>query len=298
LQEDSHIANINFMNSEEKALFCVFDGHGGREVAIWCSKFYELILRKDYAEQGSEDDRKEWLRKSFLNVDVELQKHETQKYLANLRKDVPPNKSPLIQILEASRKQNEEEKKEADDDESMECVGCTANVVYLDKANNKIYVINAGDSRCTMGRAGKAVEMSIDHKPESQVEIDRITKAGSTIVEGRVDGNLNLTRSLGDLKYKQRENLKPEEQAITANPDVYVFDYSDDIDFIIMGCDGIWEKRSNDEMVDFVYQKMKGGVPLKQIVSDLLLETIAPSVMETQGVGCDNMTCILIKFTK
>ena len=298
MQEDSHIANINFMNSEEKALFCVFDGHGGREVAIWCSKFYELILRKDYAEQGSEDDRKEWLRKSFLNVDVELQKHETQKYLANLRKDVPPNKSPLIQILEASRKQNEEEKKEADDDESMECVGCTANVVYLDKANNKIYVINAGDSRCTMGRAGKAVEMSIDHKPESQVEIDRITKAGSTIVEGRVDGNLNLTRSLGDLKYKQRENLKPEEQAITANPDVYVFDYSDDIDFIIMGCDGIWEKRSNDEMVDFVYQKMKGGVPLKQIVSDLLLETIAPSVMETQGVGCDNMTCILIKFTK
>lgn len=298
MQEDSHIANINFMNSEEKALFCVFDGHGGREVAIWCSKFYELILRKDYAEQGSEDDRKEWLRKSFLNVDVELQKHETQKYLANLRKDVPPNKSPLIQILEASRKQNEEEKKEADDDESMECVGCTANVVYLDKANNKIYVINAGDSRCTMGRAGKAVEMSIDHKPESQVEIDRITKAGSTIVEGRVDGNLNLTRSLGDLKYKQRENLKPEEQAITANPDVYVFEYSDDIDFIIMGCDGIWEKRSNDEMVDFVYQKMKGGVPLKQIVSDLLLETIAPSVMETQGVGCDNMTCILIKFTK
>lgn len=80
---------------------------------------------------------------------------------------MPPNKSPLIQILEASRKQNEEEKKESEDDESMECVGCTANVVYLDKTNKKIFVINAGDSRCTMGRGGKAVEMSIDHKPES-----------------------------------------------------------------------------------------------------------------------------------
>ena len=54
--------------------------------------------------------------------------------------------------------------------------------------------------------------MSIDHKPENQTEIDRITKAGSTISpEGRVDGNLNLTRSLGDLKYKQTEHLKPEE---------------------------------------------------------------------------------------
>ena len=62
-----------------------------------------------------------------------------------------------------------------------------------------------------MGKNGKSVEMSIDHKPEDQIEIDRITKAGSTISEGRVDGNLNLTRSLGDLKYKQREHLKPEE---------------------------------------------------------------------------------------
>jgi len=53
-----------------------------------------------------------------------------------------------------------------------------------------------------MGKNGQAVEMSIDHKPESQIEIDRIEKAGSVITEGRVDGNLNLTRSLGDLKYK------------------------------------------------------------------------------------------------
>ena len=62
-----------------------------------------------------------------------------------------------------------------------------------------------------MGKAGKAVEMSIDHKPESQIEIDRIEKAGSVITEGRVDGNLNLTRSLGDLKYKQKEGFTPEE---------------------------------------------------------------------------------------
>ena len=49
----------------------------------------------------------------------------------------------------------------------MDTVGCTANAVYLDKETNKIYVINAGDSRCTMGKAGKTVEMSQDHKPES-----------------------------------------------------------------------------------------------------------------------------------
>tara|TARA_B110000914_G_C15372576_1_gene403891 strand:+ start:665 stop:832 length:168 start_codon:yes stop_codon:yes gene_type:complete len=55
------------------------------------------------------------------------------------------------------------------------------------------------------------MEMSKDHKPECQVEIDRIEKAGSVITDGRVDGNLNLTRSLGDLKYKHRSHLSPEE---------------------------------------------------------------------------------------
>lgn len=105
-----------------------------------------------------------------------------------------------------------------------------------------------------MGKNGKAVEMSIDHKPESQTEIDRITKSGSTITDGRVDGNLNLTRSLGDLKYKQREHLQPEEQAITANSDTYEFELEKGIDFILMGCDGIWEKKSNEEAVSWVYE--------------------------------------------
>lgn len=65
-----------------------------------------------------------------------------------------------------------------------------------------------------------------------------------------------------------------------------------------MGCDGIWEKKSNEEMVEYVYNKLKLDISLKQIVSDLLLDTIAPSVAETQGIGCDNMTCIIVKFNK
>ena len=45
-------------------------------------------------------------------------------------------------------------------------IGCTSNVVYVDKKKAKIYVANAGDSRCVLGKAGKAMEMSKDHKPE------------------------------------------------------------------------------------------------------------------------------------
>ena len=62
---------------------------------------------------------------------------------------------------------------------------------------------------------------------------------------------------MGDVKYKHRAHLTPEEQAITANPDTYEFDLTDDIDFILMGCDGIWEKKSNEEAVEWVYKQIK-----------------------------------------
>jgi serine/threonine protein phosphatase PrpC len=28
----------------------------------------------------------------------------------------------------------------------------------------------------------------------------------------------------------------------------------DDLDFILMGCDGVWERKSNEEMVEWVYK--------------------------------------------
>lgn len=59
------------MNSSEKALFGVFDGHGGREVAVYCHNEYEKILdnsKDDINKVGEE----EWLRKSFLKVDDQL----------------------------------------------------------------------------------------------------------------------------------------------------------------------------------------------------------------------------------
>lgn len=87
----------------------------------------------------------------------------------------------------------------------LDSIGCTANVIMIDHARKKLVVANAGDSRCVMGYGGKCKALSFDHKPENQTEIDRIYKAGSTITEGRVDGNLNLTRALGDLRHKQKD---------------------------------------------------------------------------------------------
>lgn len=56
----------------------------------------------------------------------------------------------------------------------LDSIGCTSNVILIDRNKHKIFCANAGDSRCVLGKGGKAVEMSIDHKPESEVEIERI----------------------------------------------------------------------------------------------------------------------------
>lgn len=57
---------------------------------------------------------------------------------------------------------------------------------------------------------------------------------------GRVNGGLNLSRSLGDFDYKQNSKLDYSEQMITCKPDIKCVARSSDDEFIIMGCDGIW----------------------------------------------------------
>ena len=76
---------MNFLDSDQKALFGVFDGHGGREVAVYAKNHYEDILKQtqDLIEKESLD---EWMRKSFLKVDEELRKPEGQNELGDLRR--------------------------------------------------------------------------------------------------------------------------------------------------------------------------------------------------------------------
>ena len=89
------------------------------------------------------------------------------------------------------------------------------------KLIKNLYFANAGDSRSVLCKNGVAEAKSEDHKPEMDSEKTRIYKADGWISDGRVKGNLNLTRGFGDLEYKQNKKLKPEDQMITANPDIW-----------------------------------------------------------------------------
>jgi protein phosphatase 1G len=56
-----------------------------------------------------------------------------------------------------------------------------------------IYIANAGDSRSVLCRKGTNKDLSVDHKPDNEKEYKRIQNAGGFVVEGRVNGNLNLS---------------------------------------------------------------------------------------------------------
>lgn len=102
------------------------------------------------------------------------------------------------------------------------------------------YTANSGDSRSVLCRAGKIVSLSEDHKPECDIERKRIEHAGGSIVNGRVNGGLNLTRAIGDLEYKKVSHLGYKDQMITCHPDVKIVPRDPKDEFILMGCDGIW----------------------------------------------------------
>ena len=128
-------------------------------------------------------------------------------------------------------------------------------------------------------------------------ERKRIYKANGFVSDGRVNGNLNLSRSLGDLEYKKNKKIPQEEQIITALPEVTNCSLSD-VDFIFLGCDGVYDCLTNQEVVDFISTRLKSNMKLTKILEEMMDQIIAPDIYTETGVGCDNMSAVIIIFKK
>jgi serine/threonine protein phosphatase PrpC len=117
--------------------------------------------------------------------------------------------------------------------------------------NRTLYDANAGDSRAVLcSRQGRAVDMSVDHKPARDDEKERIEKLGGRIIHygtWRVQGVLAVTRSFGDRKLKQ---------FVSAEPEIKSWPLSDHDEFLILASDGVWDVLSSQAAVDIVRQAM------------------------------------------
>lgn len=316
--EDAHINDISQGKGERFDIFGVFDGHGGKEVA----QFVKNHFTQEFLKHPKIDTKyiDQVIIDTFANIDA-------------LLKDKIGH-DELVQLAEESKKEDEEQAKKlaesgenkdnkmaygpgpaaaqgnsqfskTDVDHIAYTRGCTACVCVFDNQYKKIYFANCGDSRVVMFKNGVAYRMSLDHKPDLEIEKNRIKSSGGRVDGGRIRGNINLSRGLGDLEYKMKENILPKDQMVSNYPDIreVSLDSGEGPDFIIIGCDGIWDCLFDQEACDLFNQNMSEKKnneekKISEAIACLLDTIIAKDSYSTGGIGCDNMTCIVIQLKK
>ncbi|KAI7892120.1 phosphatase 2C-like domain-containing protein [Mucor mucedo] len=271
--EDAHTHILQYKETGA-AFFAVFDGHGGANVAKYSSeKLFENVLDSDDFKEGQIENA---LRKGFFKIDSDLREGDDKRKKTRTLKCACIN----LRIIDPFFKN--------------ETSGCTAIVALLTK-DNELYVSNAGDSRAIICTQGLAIALSEDHKPGNPKETERITNAGGHVEFGRVNGNLALSRALGDFEFKGAKHLPAEEQAVTADPDITVHKLTPKDEFMVLACDGIWDCLSNQQVATFVRKHVTEGVPLKEICERLMDSCLAKET-GSGGIGCDNMTVEIVAF--
>ncbi|KAG9152418.1 hypothetical protein Leryth_015822 [Lithospermum erythrorhizon] len=267
----------------------------GKPVAKFCAKHLHLELVKQEAYIAG--DLPTAARKAFLRMDEIMCDQSSKRELAILMGKEEQESEIEDPIWSLERGEAEPTNDDWVSDQGCQykgpSSGSTACVAIIH--HNQLIVANAGDSRCVLARKGQAYPMSNDHKPDDETETERIREAGGFVQCGRVNGCLNLARAIGDLQFKQNKSLPAEKQTVTANPEIQSIELNNDDEFLILACDGIWDCMSNQEVVDFVREELKSNNKLSTICERVFDRCISPT---SGGIGCDNMTMIIIQFKK
>jgi serine/threonine protein phosphatase PrpC len=139
------------------------------------------------------------------------------------------------------------------------------------------YLINCGDSRAILVSDNQIKLATLDRKPNNPLETERIKNAGGDVwTEGNriifrgIKDFLNVSRSFGDYSYKCNLEKQPFEQAISAEPDIYIHERSNKDEFIVLACDGIWNVINNEEIQQYINYRLKMTQSLAEICEDIV----------------------------
>lgn len=177
--EDAHIA-VNIPSKPDHLFLGVWDGHAGAGAAKYAHDHIINFL----------EDTEEW--KTYLQAGEENAELLGKALIAAFL--VLDEKMKVYQLTTNGH----------------DTSGCTSVTAIV--TPKYIICANAGDSRCVMGIRGGAKALSFDHKPNLPVELERVNAAGGFVQWGRVDGDLAVSRALGDFGFKNRPDLPPEQQ--------------------------------------------------------------------------------------
>lgn len=130
--------------------------------------------------------------------------------------------------------------------------GTTALCAIYRKLQKKLFVGWCGDSQALIARLGNVHQIVKKHSPEDESERKRIEELGGIVLfwgnSYRVNGSLAVSRAIGDVMHKP---------FVSAEPDIAVLDLDGEEDFLVMGCDGLYDNLSEDDIALTVYKKLK-----------------------------------------
>jgi len=152
-----------------------------------------------------------------------------------------------------------------------------------------IHILNTGDSRCVICRDNIGIPLTKDHKPHWPEERYRIEELGGKIYFDGDDyriKDLSVSRAFGDI------DASP---YVTCMPDSYRYKLEKNDKFLILACDGLWDKLSNQEVVNFILTETYDNTTTKRINKNI---NIAKKLGE-YAIKCgstDNITIIIVFF--
>lgn len=237
---------------ERSSFYAVFDGHGGPDAATYVKNNAVKFFLK-YAELSLKSDTEQ-------DILEELFYSQRKAFLL------------ADQAL-------------ADEPSVDATCGTTALTALV--VGRHLVVANAGDCRAVLCRKGTAVQMSRDHRPSCTLEQKRVEDLGGFIEYGYLNGELSVTRALGDWYMKQPFGSA---SPLTAEPELGHVLLTEDDEFLIIGCDGIWDVMSNQEAVNLVRMELRKGEDPQLCARKLVSRALS---LDT----CDNLTAIVVCFT-
>ncbi|KAL7104142.1 hypothetical protein ACP275_08G225400 [Erythranthe tilingii] len=151
-----------------------------------------------------------------------------------------------------------------------------------------VIIANAGDSRAVLGKRGRAIELTKDHKPNCTSERVRIEKLGGVIYDGYLNGQLSVARALGDWHIKGSKGAKC---PLSSEPELHETILTEEDEFLIIGCDGLWDVMSSQYAVTIVRKELMVHNDPHKCSKELVREALKRNT-------CDNLTVVVVCFSK
>jgi len=162
--------------------------------------------------------------------------------------------------------------------------GSTALCVALDCSD--LIIANCGDCRAILSQAGQTIALTRDHRPTDQAEQQRIVNQGGTIIGGRLQGQLAVSRAFGNYEFK-------ESLILSSEPEIHHLSLNVDVEYLVVGSDGLYDHFTNEEVISFIKNGLmnNNNANLETVVKELVEEAI------DRGSD-DNITILVVKFEK